>query len=93
MPSESPEVVERESSPYTGKLSARLAGRPGDFLLVKESLRRSLLHHSLAADASAQHAFLRHGGIYRSDGVPNQTQNHLIPSWGAASRWSAPDAV
>jgi len=33
--------------------------------------------------------FFRHGGIYRSDVVPNQNQNHpQFPRWGA-SRWSA----
>src|SRR5438874_2583753 len=38
---------EGKSSPYTGKLSARPAGKPGDFLIAKESLRRSLLRHFL----------------------------------------------
>src|SRR5205814_4663134 len=33
-------------------------------------------------------AFLRHGGIYRSDVV---SQNHLNLGPGAASRWSAPE--
>jgi hypothetical protein len=37
-------VVPRQSSPLTGKLSARPAGRPG-CVAVKESLRRSLQHH------------------------------------------------
>ena len=41
-------VARRQSSPYTGKLSARPAGKPG-CLLVEESLRRSLLRHSVAA--------------------------------------------
>ena len=40
---------EGESSPYTGKISARPAGRPGDFLIAKESLRRSLPRHFLAS--------------------------------------------
>jgi len=38
---------EGTSSPYTGKLSARPAGKPGDYSIVKENLRRSLPHHSL----------------------------------------------
>jgi len=38
---------EGKSSPYTGKLSARPAGKPGDYSIVKENLRRSLPHHSL----------------------------------------------
>ena len=36
---------EDKSSPYTGKLSARPAGKPGDFLIAKEGLRRSLPRH------------------------------------------------
>ena len=60
---------EGESSPYTGKLSARPAlVRPGDFLIAKESLRRSLPRHF---PASASHhtggpsmRFGRHGGIF-----------------------------
>jgi hypothetical protein len=37
---------EGKSSPYTGKLSARPAGKPGDSI-AKENLRRSLLRHPL----------------------------------------------
>jgi len=37
----------RQSSPYTGKLSARPAGKPGDCFIAKESLRRSLPHHRI----------------------------------------------
>ena len=42
------EVARRQSSPYTGKLSARPAGKPGDFFIVKENLRRSLPRHSFS---------------------------------------------
>ena len=38
---------EGKSSPYTGKHSARPAGKPGDFLIAKEGLRRSLPRHFL----------------------------------------------
>ena len=58
---------EGKSSPYTGKLSARPAGKPGDFLIAKEGLRRSLPRHCfphLQRILGAQYAFLRHGGIY-----------------------------
>jgi hypothetical protein len=59
---------EGKSSPYTGKLSARPAGKPGDFLIAKESLRRSLPRHLLTSTSNhtegPQYAFLRHGGIY-----------------------------
>jgi hypothetical protein len=39
------EVARRQGSPYTGKLFARPAGKPGDFSSLKKSLRRSLLRH------------------------------------------------
>lgn len=39
------EVARRQGSPCTGKLSARPAGKPGIFLSLKESLRRSPLRH------------------------------------------------
>jgi hypothetical protein len=38
---------EGKSSPYIGKHSARPAGKPGDFLIAKEGLRRSLPRHFL----------------------------------------------
>jgi hypothetical protein len=87
-----------ESSPYTGKLSARPAGKPGDFLIAKESLRRSLLRHCLVVQLPTQilgrpsMRFLRQGEIYRSDVVPNQRQNqNQIPGRApTASRRSAP---
>jgi hypothetical protein len=43
------EVARSRKLPITGKRSARPAGKPGDFFIAKESLRRSLLHRSLAA--------------------------------------------
>jgi len=62
------EVARRQSSPYTGKLSARPAGKPGDFLIAKESLRRSLPRHLLPAPVKILRRlsmrFLRHGGIF-----------------------------
>ena len=39
------EVARRQSSPYTGKPSARPAGKPGDFFIALEDLRRSLRRH------------------------------------------------
>ena len=51
------QVAQRQSSPLTGKLSARPAGRPG-LLFVKESLRRSLQRHCPAVashDCGALH--------------------------------------
>jgi hypothetical protein len=45
---------EGKRSPYTGKLSARPAGKPGDFLIAKEGLRRSLPRHLLGS--ASKHA-------------------------------------
>ena len=41
------EMAGRQGSPYTGKPSARPAGKPGDFLIAKGGLRRSLPRHRL----------------------------------------------
>jgi hypothetical protein len=88
MPSEDQTAVGRQGSPYTGKLSARPAGKPGDFLLVKESLRRSLPHRRLAALCQRAACVFE---AWRNLSVRcGSSQNHLNPSWGAASRWSAP---
>jgi hypothetical protein len=76
------EVARSRKLPITGKLSARPAGKPGDFLIAKENLQRSfpatffLQFHIIL---SAQYAFSRHGGIYRSDVVQNENQ---IPGRG-----------
>src|SRR5258708_2891409 len=84
---------EGKSSPYTGKLSARPAGKPGDFLIAKESLRRSLHCHFLASASNytggPQHAFLKAWrNLSGPMGFPNQNQTL---GWDqTASRWSAP---
>src|ERR1035437_7029760 len=41
------EVARSRKLPITGKRSARPAGKPGDFLIAKESLQRSLPRHFL----------------------------------------------
>ncbi len=87
------DAARRQSSPSTGKLSARPAGGPGS-ILVKESLRQSLRHHSVPVASrhleAPQLRFLRHDGIYRPDGVWPTSK-----TWGrgTASRWSAPGPV
>ena len=68
-------VARRTNSPYTGKRSARPAGKPGDWF-VKESLRPVLSRHCLVTAAKNDTEafgmrFLRHGGIFRSDVVSN----------------------
>ena len=84
---------EGKSSPYTGKLSARPAGKPGDFLIAKESLRRFLPRHCLASASNhtegPQYAFLKAWrNLSGPMGFPNQNQTL---GWDqTASRWSAP---
>ena len=84
---------EGKSSRYTGKLSARPAGKPGDFLIAKESLRRSLPRHFLASTSNhtegPQYAFLK---AWRNLSGPMgfQNQNQTLGWDQTASRWSAP---
>ena len=84
---------EGKSSPYTGKLSARPAGKPGDFLIGKESLRRSLPRHFLASASNhtegPQYAFWK---AWRNLSGPMgfQNQNQTLGWDQTASRWSAP---
>src|SRR5205085_9214615 len=74
------EVARRQSSPFTGKLSARPGvGKPGGYSNAKENLRRSLLRHfrcfkepTILRRLSMR--FLRQGEIYRSDVAKNQSQ-------------------
>ena len=71
------EVARRQSSPYTGKLSARPAGKPGDFLIAKESLRRSLPRHLLPAPVKIlrpQYAFFK---AWRNLSGPMGFQNQI----------------
>ena len=85
---------EGESSPCTGKRSARPAlVRPGDFLIAKESLRRSLPRHFLASASNhtegPQYAFSK-ASRNLSGPMGFQKQNQT-PGWEpTASRWSAP---
>ena len=61
------EMARRQSSPYTGKFSARPAGQPVDFFVL-ENFRRSLPAtpwvQLQAQYRGASVAFCRHGGIY-----------------------------
>ena len=86
------EVARRQSSPFTGKLSARPAGKPGDFLIAKESLRRSLPRHLLPAPVRIlrpQYAFFK---AWRNLSGPMgfQNQNQTLGWDRASSRRSAP---
>ena len=81
---------EGESSPVTGNLSARPAGKPGS-LFAKERLRRSLLRHCLVA--TAKHPELS-GCVFKawrnlSGPMWFQDRNQTPGRGRAASRWSA----
>src|SRR5271157_1473623 len=88
-------VARRQSSPYTGKCSARPAGRPGEFFHVEgafATIPSAPLPFDLMNTEAPQYAFSRQGGIYRSDVVQNQkqSQNQIPGREPTASRWSAP---
>ena len=91
------EVARRQSSPITGKLSARPAGKPGDFLIAQESLRRSLLRHLLPAPIKIlRRLSMRFLEAWRNLSGPmglqnqKQNQNQTLGREPTASRWSAP---
>jgi hypothetical protein len=91
------EMARRQGSPYTGKLSARPAGRPEIICSFKESLRRSLPRHRIPQlqgfILGAQYAFSK---AWRNLSGPmgfnfkNQNQNQILSRDQTASRWSAP---
>jgi hypothetical protein len=83
-------AARRQSSPFTGKRSARPAGKPG-VSFVKERLRRCLPRHRCWAAATNDSG--RPGCVFKAcrnlSGpmwIPNQTLGRDRP----ASRWSAP---
>jgi hypothetical protein len=89
---------EGKSSPYTGKLSARPAGKPGAFPSSRRACddpfsATAFWYLLLEVNTEApQYAFSRQGGIYRSDVVQTQkkSQNQIPGREPTASRWSAP---
>jgi hypothetical protein len=82
---------EDESSPVTGNLSARPAGKPGSFF-VKERLRRSLVRHCPVATAKHPESSRCVFEAWRNLSGPMwfQNQNQTLGRGRAASRWSAP---
>ena len=82
---------EGESSPATGNLSARPAGKPGSWF-AKERLRRSLLRHCLVATALLPDPSGCVFKAWRNLSGPMwfQHQNQTPGRGRAASRWSAP---
>ena len=90
------EVARRQSSPYTGKLSARPAGKPGDFFLVKgefATIPSSPLLSAPANNTGRPVCVFKACGIYlvRCGFKPKIKSQNQTLGWGrAASRWSAP---
>jgi hypothetical protein len=87
---------EGKSSPDTGKLSARPAGKPGVFYRQAE-FATIPSRHSTSAAAYTCAALLSFPGMAESIGpmefkTKKQNQNISNPSGGAASRWPASDA-
>ena len=87
-------VAGRQSSPFTGKCSARPAGKPG-VCFVKENLRRSLPHHSIPAASKnirgPRYAFFK---AWRNLSVRCGLKTKPNPGPGpTASRRSAPAQV
>ena len=65
----------RQSSPYTGKPSARPAGKPGDSFVEGGFATIPCCHSCLFIPRRLGMRFFRHGGIYRSDVVQKQKPN------------------
>ncbi len=91
-------MARRQSSPYTGKLSARPAGKPGDFFIVKGEFATIPSSPPLSAPAKNTGPPVCVFKAWRNLSGPmwfqnqnqNQKQNQTL-GWGrAASRWSAP---
>jgi len=86
---------EGESSPDTGNLSARPAGKPGS-LFAEERLRRCLLRHCPVTTAQHTERSVCVFKAWRNLSGPmwfqnqNQSQNQTPGRDRAASRWSAP---
>jgi hypothetical protein len=87
-------VVRRQSSPYTGKCSARPAGRPGDFFHVEGAFATIPfaplpMGSDLLNTEAPQYAFLK---AWRNLSGPMgfQNQNQIPGREPTASRWSAP---
>ena len=84
-------VARSRKLPLTGKLSARPAGKPGDFLIAKESLQRSLPRHLLLAASNHTERSVCVFKAWRNLSV--RCGSERKPNPGAeptASRWSAP---
>src|SRR5581483_4337546 len=81
---------EVESSPSTGKCSARPAGKPGDFLLALQHLRRSLPRHSIPAAINTGRPVCVFQGMAESIGPMWANQNPILSRGRTASRQARP---
>jgi len=96
------EVAGRQSSPCTGKLSARPAGKPGDFFIVKGEFATipsaPLASRSCKNTEAPQYAFLKAwrnlsgpmGFQNQKPKTQDQKPNQPLGRDRTASRWSAP---
>src|SRR3984885_5124951 len=85
------EVARRQSSPITGKLSARPAGKPGDFLIANGEFATipssPLASRSYKNTEAPQYTFFK---VWRNLSGPMGLQNQTLGRDPTASRWSAP---
>src|ERR1017187_2917929 len=88
------EVARSRKLPITGKRSARPAGKPGDFLIAKESLQRSLPRHFLLSASNHTERSVCVFKAWRNLSVRCWSEQKPNPGGGGptASRWSAPVA-
>jgi hypothetical protein len=84
-------VARSRKLPITGKRSARPAGKPGDFLIAKESLQRSLPRHFLPSASNHTERSVCVFKVWRNLSVRCGPEQKPNPGAGpTASRWSAP---
>ena len=78
--------------PLQGNSPHDRAGKPGDFLIAKESLRRSLLRHFLPSVSNHTERSVCVFKAWRNLSGPMgfQNQNQTLGRAPTASRWSAP---
>jgi hypothetical protein len=81
-------ALNRETLRTTGTGKPGIIFRQREFATIPPHHPFSWLQRIILRAPSMR--FLRKGGIYRSDVVPNQSQNQILGRDRTASRWSAP---
>jgi hypothetical protein len=84
------EVARSRKLPITGKLSARPAARPGNFLIAKESLQRSFPRHFLLAASNHTERSVCVFKARRNLSVRCGSERSKSEAGPTASRWLAP---